>query len=72
MDTIRRHMNSVPRGVPQIYGAALAVLILGAMMALRVRLGGFQAGINWESLLEFAGLNGIIALVSVMTRRSAS
>jgi hypothetical protein len=62
MERFRRHLAGLPRGVPQIYGAVLALVILLSLAALHVHVGAFSFAVNWTSALVFIGLSAVFAI----------
>jgi len=64
------HLHAVPRGVPQIYGAIVAAAVVGILAALHVTLFGGAFELNWTYLFAFVGLNALVAIGTVIYRRS--
>jgi hypothetical protein len=63
MKRLRTHLAGLPRGVPQIYGAVLALVILLPLAALHIHIGAFTFAVNWTSVLVFIGLSAVLAIV---------
>ncbi|MDQ6719971.1 MAG: hypothetical protein M3077_08090 [Candidatus Dormibacteraeota bacterium] len=66
---LRKHLQGLPPGVPQIYGAIIALAMVLLLAALNVHVGAFRFGVNWTSPLVFLGLNAVIAILWRLTNR---
>jgi pilus assembly protein TadC len=69
MNLLRRGLKGLPRGVPQIIGALLALPILLLLAALHIRVGPVGFAVNWTTFLTFVLVGMIIFVVARASRR---
>ncbi|TMC53591.1 MAG: hypothetical protein E6J20_08015 [Chloroflexi bacterium] len=66
------HLQWVPIGVPQMYGALIALLITAILIRLDPRDFGITWTTFWTFFIIFVGGNGLLVIGSVIYRLSNS
>jgi hypothetical protein len=65
---VNSHLPSLPRGVPQIYGAVTAMAICLVLVVIDPRV----FGVNWASFLVFVGFSAAFAVGNFFYTQSRS
>ena len=59
---MKTYLNRLPRGVPQIVGYVIGMVLVAPLALFHVRIGALTFGINWTAALTFVGLSALLAV----------